>query len=168
MLPKHFNHFIKKTQAIWQHDKMNESNQQMLSRISIKFLLLFFIALTFDVLLDWLLTGIHGLTELIHLLMEAIEYSFEIILEHTFHTSHYQSEIIIINTAIFTSLYGLYRFYFYAPKLYHHLKRTCLVSLLKYKRRQSTYWHELELEQKANLVSCYLIGLVCFLFLMTL
>lgn len=152
----------------WQYDKRNESSQQMLARISIKFLTLIVIILMFDSLIDLFLMGMHGLFQLIHLLIETIEYSLELFLEHNFHTSHHQSEIIIVNTVIIGILYSLFRLYRNAPKLCLKIKRNCFTAYLKHIRRESAYWRSLTLEQKANLITCYFAGFSCLLFLFTL
>lgn len=155
-------------QHAWQYDKRNESSQQMLLRISIKFLTFIFIFLIFDSLIDWFLMGMHGIFQIIHLLIESIEYSLILTLEHSFHINRHQSEVIIVNTVIVGTLYGFYRLYRNSPKLYLKIKRKLSTVYLKYIRRESAYWRSLEIEQKANLITCYSAGLSCLLFLFTL
>lgn len=152
----------------WQHDKRHESSQQMLVRISIKFLTLIFIILMFESLIDWFLMGMHGFFELIHLLIETIEYSLILILEHSLQTNQHQSEVIIVNTVIIGILYSLFRLYRNTPKLCLKIKRNFYTVYLKHIRRESACWRSLTLEQKANLIICYFAGLSCLLFLFTL
>jgi len=155
-------------QHAWQYDKRHESSQQMVVRISIKFLTFVFIILMFDSLIDWFLMGMQGASELIHLLIETIEYSLILILEQCFHTNQHQSEVIIVNTFIIGILYSLFRLYRNAPKLCLKIKRNCFTAYLKHIRREAAYWRSLTLEKKANLITCYFAGLSCLLFLFTL
>jgi len=156
---------LKIIQDAWQYDKRNESCRQALVRISIKFLTLIFIILMFDSLIDWFLMGAHGISELIHLLIETIEYSLILILEHIFNINQHQSEVVIVNIAIIGVLYSLFRLYQNAPRLYLKIKRNFYTVYLKYIRRESACWRLLTLEQKASLITCYFAGLSCLLFL---
>lgn len=152
----------------WQYDKRNESNRQMLIRVSIKFLLLFFIILMFDSLLDWFLGGIHFLFGLVHLFIESIEYIIEVILEQSLQTNTQQSDIIIVNGTIFIALYVLYRFYLATPTLCVRCKQMLCNFFSRWIRRESIYWKTLPLSQKINWTIYHVSGFSGLLFLLTL
>ena len=151
----------------WHYDKKNESNRQMLTRISIKFFILFFIVFMFDILLDWFLSCINSLIVLLHLLTELIEYVAEVILEYTLQTSPQQSDIIIVNGTIIIALYALYRLYFVAPKLCARFKHILFSIWLRWIRGQLIYWQPLPLSQKVNLTLFNITGFGSLLFLLT-
>ncbi len=152
----------------WQYDKRNESNRQMLIRVSIKFLLLFFIILMFDSLLDWFLGGIHFLFGLVHLLIESIEYIIEVILEQSLQTNSQQSDIIIVNGTIFIALYVLYRFCLATPTLCVRFKQMLWTIHARWIRRETVYWQALPLSQKMYWVISHVSGFSGLLFLLTL
>ena len=149
------------------YDKKNETNRQMLTRISIKFFVLFFIVFMFDTLLDWFLSGIHFLLELLHLLSESIEYMIEVMLENTFQTSSQQSDVIIVNGAVIIGLYALYRVYLVAPKLCDRFKQILFSIWLRWIRGELTYWQTLPFSQKVNLILLNITGFGSLLFLLT-
>ncbi|MDQ7089308.1 MAG: hypothetical protein Q9M50_01480 [Methylococcales bacterium] len=152
----------------WQHDKKNESNRQMLIRVGINFLLLFFIILIFDSLLDWFLAGIHFIFGLIHLFTESIEYIVGAILEHSLETNSKQSDIIIANSTIFIALYLLYHFYRAAPRLCVRLKKMLSTLYARWVRKETAYWQALPLSQKIYWIISHISGFSGLLLLMTL
>ena len=103
-LIRKFRHYIQKNRSVSHYDKRHESDWQMLKRIGGKFAVVFFLILISDTLLDWLLGLIDLLFEFLHIIIELVEYSFEVILEHTLHTDHYHNEVVIVNVAIIFSL----------------------------------------------------------------
>jgi hypothetical protein len=155
-------------QRIRQYDKKGESNQQMLVRIGIKFLILIFIILIFDSLLDWLLGGIHTIVELIHLLIKVIEYFLELILEYGLQIDYHQNEIIIVNIIIISMLYTFYHLYRHISisNLYFRMKRNIFSFYLKCIRRELDYWRSLTLVRKTILITCYFVALTCLLFIL--
>lgn len=140
----------------------------MLVRVSKKFAVFFILILMFDTLFDWLLELFDAIFELIHLLIEVIEHFLELFLEHTFHTSHHQSETIIVNSAIIIAMYGLYRLFRAAPRLYKQFKRNSLAAWLRHIRRESSCWRALPLNKKIKLVLTYSLGFAGLLFWLTL
>lgn len=152
---------MRKISVIRQHDKCNESNREMLVRIGAKFIALSCVLLLFDSILDLLLNGIH-------LLIEFIEYTLGIVLHNLFHVNHQQSEVIIVNGAIIISLYGLYSLYLSAPRLYTRYKRKFRAFLLNRIKQESACWRGLSLERKIALITFYLSGAYCLLFLFIL
>jgi len=150
------------------HNKRFESDRQMLKRVSRKFGILFFVISMFDVLLDWFLSLIDGVIHLMHLSIEAIEYSFIVFFEHTLHLNHFQSEIIIVNGSIIIALYMTYRLILAAPVLFVRFKRNFLAAWLRYIRREYSCWKAMSLSHKIQFVSAYSFGTACLLFFITL
>jgi len=155
---------LKKTSSTDQYDLNLESDRQMLIRIGKKFALIFVVILMFDSLLDWSLGIIDLMLEGLHLIIEAIEYSIELILEHTLHTDHHHSEMIIVNGTIVITLYLLYRFFRATPRLLSLLEKKCLFQLNK----NFSCWQSAPLLRKVKLSTLYCLGLSCVLFLLTL
>ncbi len=160
--------FFQTLQMLWRHDKQYESDAQMLTRVAVKFSVLLVIILMSDQLLDWLIEISHNIFELLHLGIEVIELSLELVLEHALHTNHHQSELILFNLAIILVLYLLCRLYFKVPQIYTRFKRNRSAGWLKFKRRETTYWRSLPLNRKIKLISAYTVGIVCILFFLTL
>jgi len=113
----------------------------------------------FDTLLDVFLGVLDLLFEGIHILIEAIEYSIEVILELTLNTDHQSSEMIIVNSAIIFFLYILYLVYKSIPKLYSKLSS----SFSRYLDRKIADWQELSLSHKIKLITLYSICSVCLI-----
>ena len=149
---------MRKISVMRQHDKCNESTREMLIRIGAKFIALSCFLLMFDLVLDLLL-------DVVHLLIEFIEYTLGVVLHNLFHINHQQSEVIIVNGALVISLYGLYSLYFSAPRLYTRSKRKCRAFLLRRIKQESAYWRGLSLERKTALIFFYLSTSYCLLFL---
>jgi len=122
----------------------------------------------FDTLLDWLLGLIDLAIELIHLGMDVVEYSIELILESTLHTGHQESEIIMINSALIIMIYLMYRAFFAIPGIYRRLTRKYKAARLLRKRRRTARWKSMLLSSKIKLISAYVFGVSCLLFLVTL
>ncbi len=147
------------------YDKRNESDGQMVTRISSKFAVLIFVIFMLDTLLHWFLIIMHHVFELIHLLIEAIEYSIELILGAAFNTNSQESDIIIVNGTIIISLYLCYRFYWAAPVLYTRLTHGFFACCMRIIGREMTCWQESTLIRKIKLVAVYS---VCITFLFSL
>lgn len=145
--------------------KLNqETDKQMFSRIGKRFALLFVFIFMFDTLFDWFLGIMDLLLEGVHIIIEAIEYSIELILENTLQTNHQDSEIIIVNGTIIISLFILYRLFLTIPKLYSLLCK----SWSHYIERKSSYWESISLSRKVKVVSTYCVGFTCMFFVLTL
>ncbi|OQK18083.1 hypothetical protein AU255_09620 [Methyloprofundus sedimenti] len=160
--------YLQKTPYERRNQKRYESDREMLIRVAKKFAILFLVILIFDTLLDWFLGLIDALLHLIHLGIEAIEYSIEIFLEHIFHANHHQSEIIIINGAIMIALYLAHRLYLVFPQLITRFKRNFLALWLKHKRRETFYWRSMPILYKIKWVCAYSFGTTLLLFFMLL
>ena len=168
MLINNLKRLICSIQAFRKHDKRYESNGQMLARISLKSMAILVFLFMFDSLLEWLMSFIDMAIELIHLLIEAFEYSCGVMIEHAFHLSKQQSEIVLVNIVIVIALYSLYRLFRAMPRLFRQFKRNLLSVWLKLIRREASYWRALSLKRKINLITCYLINISGILYLMTL
>lgn len=150
------------------YDKRNESDRQMLLRISKKFAILSVLLLMFDQLLDLLSGVIDLLLEIIHIVIEFFEYSIELLLEHVLNANHQESEVMIVNFVILISLFGVYKFCLILPQLYIWSKRRIKAAWLRYKRRETVYWHSLPLDRKIKVSMTYSFGICAILFLITL
>lgn len=157
---------FKTIQRIRQYDKKGESNQQMIVRIGIKFLILIFIILTFDLLLDSLLAGIHIILELIHILIKIVEYFIELILKYGLQIDYHHNEVVIVNIMIIGMLYTFYYLYQHILNLYFRMKRNISSFYLKCIRRELAYWKSLTLVRKTNLITCYCVAFTCLLFIL--
>jgi hypothetical protein len=142
----------------------DESDWQMLARVGKQFVVLLLIITLFDDLLNLVIGIVHFVVELLHLLFEVFEESIEIIMEHTLHTTHHESEIFIINMVLILMVFGLYQLYKKWPRLYRFWRRISRVMWLRYARRQSSYWRTLPVGRKWKLIIVYTIGFSCLLF----
>lgn len=140
----------------------------MLIRISKKFAVLFIIILMFDLLLEILLEVIELIIEFVHLIFEFFEYMLELLLEHIFHSSHHESETIIINIAIILAFYGLYRYFHIAPHQFRSLQRRIKLNWKKHIRKETASWQSLPLNRKIKVTLVYLAGITATLFLLTI
>jgi hypothetical protein len=136
--------------------------------VAIQFAVLFFVIFMFDTLLDGFIGLFDLVVELVHLGMDIVEYSIELILESTIHTGHQESEIIIINSALILMLYIMYRAFFAIPKVYRRLTRKYKAARLLRKRRRTAQWRLMSLVSKVKLISAYAFGVSYLLFLVTL
>ena len=155
---------LKKTPSVNGDDKSQETDGEMLIRVGKKFALLSIILLMSDTLFDWIIGLLDLMTEGIHIVIESIEYSIELILENIFQTDHQQSEMIIVNGAIVISLYLAYRLYLFTPKLCSLIAK----KWTSYLEHKSSYWHAMPLIRKTKLTCAYCFGISCILFLVTL
>lgn len=156
--------FIKGTPFATQYDKRFESEKQMLQRISIKFAILFFVIVIFDSLLDLLISFADLVIQLTHVLIEAIEYSLELLLTQILNTNSHQSETIIVNSTIIITLFLIYRLCINAPRWYFVFKRNCQAACLSHIRRESSCWRAMPLSHKIKWVSAYSLGTTCLWF----
>jgi len=155
---------LNKTSSVQQHDKSQESDSQMLIRVGKKFGVIFVIIFMFDTLVDWVLGVLDFILEGLHIVIEAIEYSIELILEHSLHTDHHQSEIIIVNATAIIALFLLYRLYIAIPKLYSRFENKCLFHF----NQNCLCWQATPLIRKIKLFLVYCLGISCVLFLISL
>ena len=163
ILLSRFQRFIEKTIFANPEDKRYESDRQMLQRIASKYAVFFFVILMFDTLLDWFLGLIDIVIHLIHLVIEAIEYMFELLLSNTLHTTPQQSEMIIVNATIIIALYLAYRLMLAVPGLTIRVKQYLLSVWSRFLKRESSCWRAMSLSYKVKWLSAYSFGTACFL-----
>ncbi|WP_305908630.1 hypothetical protein Q9L42_009740 [Methylomarinum sp. Ch1-1] len=159
---------IKRLTSRKPHNPGPESDLQMLARVGRRFALLFFILLFFEDISDFLLESLHVAFELIHVFLEVIELSVEIALEHLFHTSHHESEIIMINALLLGAIYLSYRLARSWPALPRRLQKRFTDAWLHYKNHKIAYWRSLTKAQQIKLTSAYVAGFSLMLFWLTL
>ena len=166
-LLRRYKHFVKKTFFTTQYDKRVESDQQMLQRVGKKFAALILFILLFDTLLDWFLGLLDIVFHLVHLLIETIEYSLELLLVSTLNTNPQQSETIIVNSVIIIALYLAYQLMLAAPQLTMRFKRNCRAAWLRHIRRETSCWQSMSLNHKIKWVGAYSFGTICLLLFIT-
>jgi hypothetical protein len=150
------------------YEKQNESDQQMLLRIGKKFAVLFILLLMFDLVIDLLSGLIDMLIDLFHLILDAIEYSIELILEYFFNSNHQESDVIIVNFAIILALIGIYRLCLFIPLIYARLKKRIKTSCSNRKQKEIECWQSLSLNRKIKVALTYIVGISAILFMLTL
>lgn len=123
--------------------------------VYLKLIIGFFVIVLYDVILDLLLGIAHFLFEIIHILFEFIEGFLEGLLEHLFHTTHHQSETILINLLLAIALYGLYHFRRVLPRGYLQFKRNLRAAWLRWEKRSFFCWRTLSTSEKIKLVAIF-------------
>lgn len=108
---------------------------------------------TYDVLL-------HSLLTFVHVAFEWIELGLEELIEHVFHTTRHQSQIIVFYLLLSVVLFGLYRLWRVLPRFYNYLQAT----RTHYMTHMSCYWRECSSVQKAKLITTCSAGVagLCF------
>ncbi|MFW5443772.1 MAG: hypothetical protein ACKE51_05640 [Methylococcaceae bacterium] len=145
-------------------NKKHETDRKMIIRISRNFILLFIFIQLSDTLFDWFLGLLDLAFDGIHLIIESIEYSIELILENILNTNHQQSEIIIVNVTILIALYLTYLIIRALPRIYLRLIKKLEHSI----NHQVINWQAMSLTSKIKWITAYSIGSYCLLFLITL
>ncbi len=154
---------LKKTPTL-PYDKSQETDSQMLIRIGKKFFWLSIFLLMSDTLFDWFIGILDLLMDGLHLVIDTIEYSIELILESLFQADQQQSEMIIVNVALVIGLFLIYRFFLMIPKLLDKL----INKISSYFYNKLDYWNDLPINRKIKSSCAYCFGITCILFLVTL
>jgi len=162
-----FKNFIEKTFFAKPCDKRYESDRQMIRRVGRKFAVIFFVILMFDTLLDWFLGLTDFVIHLLHLIIQAIEYSLLISLEHWFQFNQQQSEMIVVNAAVIIALFLTYRFIRLTPEWVVRLRQYLQSAWLRYIGRESSRWQAMSFTRKIKCISAYSFGTTCLLFLIS-
>ncbi len=139
---------------------MNELNHHII-KISQKFALLFLSIIFFDELLDmfsWIIGHI----------FEIIEYSFDLSVEHLFHTNDSQTEQISFYIILTLIIFGLSRFYKALPHLIEVSGNKLFTYWLDYKHNTTDYWQHLSWSEKFKLASTYALEISLILVWITL
>lgn len=115
---------------------------------------------TYDVLLDSLLTAVHFAFEIAHLAFEWFELGLEELIEHAFHTTRHQTQVIVFYLLLSLFLFGLYRLWRVLPGFYNYLR----TRWAHYMTHMSSYWRECSSLQKAKLITTCSAGIagLCF------
>jgi hypothetical protein len=108
---------------------------------------------TYDVLL-------HSLLVFLHIAFEWFELGLEELIEHVFHTTRHQTQVIVFYLLFFLILFALYRLWRVLPGLYNSLS----ARLMHYAMRVSSYWRQCSSLQKAKLITTCSAGIagLCF------
>ena len=158
--------FLVKVLFAKSYDKHFESDRQMLLRVGRKFAVLCIVILMFDTLLHGLLGLIDFVIHIMHLIIQAIEYSLLISLQHWFNVDQQQSEMIVVNATIIIALYLSYRLVLATPGLIVHIKQYLRSAWMRYIERESSIWRAVSLNRKIKCLGIYSLGTTCLLFLM--
>ena len=147
---------------------LEETDGQMILRITKKFALLFGVIFLFDSIIDLLSTLLDISGDFLHLIINFFEYSFELLIEHISNASHHESEVIIVNVALVVGFYLFYRLLRWLPKLFHGFSRRIKLMWLRRQRKRKTYWHHIPLNRKIKICCVYTVGISAILFFLTL
>ncbi len=162
-----FQDFIQKKPKITAPSPPHKAEQQLLKTIGIKFAVLFFVILMSDTLVHLFLSLVDFATHIMHLIIEAIEYSLLVILEKLFGFSHKLSEIIIVNTAIMIALFWTYRFIPIIPKRYYRIKQYIRSAWQQYITQKYAYWKQSSFGLKIKALGAYGLGLTCLVLIIS-
>ena len=126
-------------------------------KILIQFILIGIVITMYDVML-------HSLFSIVHLTFEWFELALEELIEHIFHTSRQQSQIIVFYLMWLIALYAFYRLWRALPGFYNRFKEELLASISQFKSSASSYWSELSSIQKIKWVTTLSVSLYCLVF----
>jgi hypothetical protein len=103
---------------------------------------------------------LHSLLTFAHIAFEWFELGLEELIEHVFHTTRHQSQIIVFYLLLSAILFGLYRLWHVLPRFYNHL----LATRTHYATHMGSYWRESSSFQKAKLITTCSAGVagLCF------
>ena len=90
-------------------------------KILIQFILIGIVITLYDVML-------HSFLTIVHLSFEWFELALEELIEHIFHTSRQQSQLIVFYLLWLIALYGFYRLWRALPGIYNRSKEQLLES----------------------------------------
>jgi len=113
----------------------------------------------FDTLTDLLLGLLDLLVELFHVLLEMIEFSVEQLLEHSLHTTHQQSEAIILNAVVILMFLLGYWFFKSLPFLLSRFNKVLNHAWHGFIEQISCQWKSCSLALKLKLIVLYILGL---------
>jgi hypothetical protein len=128
-------------------------------KILIRFILIGLAVTMYDVML-------HSLLVVLHLAFEWFEFALEHLIEHIFHTTRQQSQIIVFYLLCLIGLTLLYCLWRALPGLYNRLKTRLLAAGSQCKPYIAGYWRALSLMQKTKWLASFTvsISLVFFVF----
>jgi hypothetical protein len=98
---------------------------------------------------------------LLHIGFEWFEFALEEIIQHLFHTSRQQSQLIVFYLLLSIALYAAYRLWRALPGLYHRLRENLLTAGSVHKTRASLYWQDQSAIRKIKLITSCTAGITC-------
>ena len=123
-------------------------------KIVIQFILLGIVIMMYDVML-------HSLFTVVHIAFEWFELALEHLIEHLFHTTRQQSQIIVFYLLWLMALYPLYWLWRALPNFFNQLKERLVASVLHYKSSFTLYWGEQSLIQKIKWATSFALTVSC-------
>lgn len=121
-------------------------------KILIRFILIGLAVTMYDVML-------HSLLIVMHLAFEWFEFALEHLIEHIFHTTREQSQIIVFYLLCLIGLTLLYCLWRALPGLYNRLKTRLLAAGSQFKPYIAGYWRELSLMQKTKWIASFTVSI---------
>lgn len=121
------------------------------------FILIGLVITMYDVML-------HSLFMVMHFAFEWFEFALEQIIEHVFHTTRQQSQLIVFYLLCFMAFYVLYRLWRALPDFYHRFKTQLFAACLRCKPYISSYWRELSAIQKTKWLASFSVSVSCLVF----
>ncbi|MGZ8136375.1 MAG: hypothetical protein ACXW1W_04635 [Methylococcaceae bacterium] len=119
-------------------------------------------------LYDWILHGllslIHILLLIVHMAFEWFEYTLEHLIEHVFHTTRKQSQIIVFYLLLFMGLGVAYYFFRKLPGWYRDCEAYFLSMYWRFKSYLVCYWQGLPSTQKIKVLTSCSAGISCLIF----
>jgi len=125
------------------------------------------------ILIQFILIGIvitmyeemlHSLFTIVHLAFEWFELALEELIEHIFHTSRQQSQIIVFYLLWLIALFGLYMLWRSLPGFYSRFKEQLFTASSQYKSYLTSYWRERSSIQKIKWVTSFSVSISCLAF----
>ncbi len=150
------------------YDKLEETDGQMLLRIGSKFVIVIMLILLFDFFVDVITLAFSLLIEMLHLVMEIVEFGVDSLLEYLFDLNHNMTDLVWVNTLLIGVLVGFYLFLTRLPKLTRKTCRYIKASWLVHQRKEKACWKALPLMRKIKVSIAYFTGVNCVMFMLTL
>ncbi len=126
------------------------NNRKILIRIILAGMLIMF----YDVILD-------SLFSVVHIAFEWFELALEHLIEHLFHTTRQQSQIIVFYLLWLMALYPLYWLWRALPNFFNQLKERLVASVSQYKSSIIRYWGEQSSIQKIKWATSFALSISC-------
>jgi len=122
-------------------------------KVIVQAVLIITVISTYDVLL-------HSLLTFAHIAFEWFELGLEELIEHVFHTTRHQTQVIVFYLLLLVILIGLYRLWRVLPRFCNYL----LTRYTHYATAMNCYWQESSSLQKAKLITTCSAGIagLCF------
>lgn len=107
----------------------------------------------YDVTIDWVLSVLHVLFELILLSYEWLELGIEHGVEHLFHTSHHISQMVTFYILVLIACGLIYWLWRILPRLFKKMRQFAHDAWLRRKTELELYWLSLSLHKKIMLLT---------------